>query len=217
MNIYDSILIPLVFGLIGFTEPCSLGINIIFLNRIKGLNRAKRISETLIFSLVRGFFLALFGLSAAFIGSKIIAIQSSFFLILGGVYILLGVLAIINMYRPIFKHGINISKYIKNEGNIALGFVFGLIIPACAISLVLALIGKSVLLGNLFEGFISLFVFGIALSSPLLVISCFDKSSEIIAKTADRAKKIPWLAGMVLIGVGFLTMLSSSWWAGAGQ
>jgi cytochrome c-type biogenesis protein len=121
------------------------------------------------------------------------------------------------MYRPIFKHGINISKYFPNEGGIALGVVFGLIIPACAISLVLALIGKAILFGNLLEGFISLFVFGIGLSSPLLLISCFDKSSEIIAKTADRAKKIPWLPGMVLIGVGFLTMLSSSWWAGAAK
>lgn len=217
MSIYDSILIPSVFGLIGFIEPCSLGINIIFLNRIKGFNRAKRISETLIFTSVRGFFLALVGLSAAFIGSKIITIQSSFFLILGGVYILLGVLAIMNMYRPIFKHGINISKYIPNEGSMTLGVVFGLIIPACAISLVLALIGKAILFGNLFEGFISLFIFGIALSSPLFVISCFHQSSEIIARTADRAKKIPWLAGTVLIGVGFLTMLSSSWWAGAGR
>ncbi|MHC4684764.1 MAG: hypothetical protein ACYTEW_10695, partial [Planctomycetota bacterium] len=148
---------------------------------------------------------------------KIITIQSSFFLILGGVYILLGVLAIINMYRPIFKHGINVSKYFPNEGGIALGVVFGLIIPACAISLVLALIGKAILFGNLLEGFISLFVFGIALSSPLLVISYFDTSNEIIAKISGKAKRIPWLAGMVLIGIGFLTMFSSSWWASAGR
>jgi len=83
MDIYDSILIPLVFGLIGFIEPCSLGINIIFLNRIKGFNRVKRISETLIFNSVRGFFLSLVGLSAAFVGSKIITIQLSFFYLVG--------------------------------------------------------------------------------------------------------------------------------------
>ena len=49
------------------------------------------------------------------------------------------------MYRPIFKHDINISKYISNKGTIALGVAFGLIILACAIPLVLALIGKSIL------------------------------------------------------------------------
>jgi cytochrome c-type biogenesis protein len=216
MSAYDTIFIPLVLGLIGFIEPCSLGINILFLTRVKGLNRAKRISETLIFSLVRGFFLALVGLSAAFIGSKIITLQSSFFWVLGGVYIITGVIALMNMYRPIFKREINISKYISNKGSIALGFIFGLVIPACAIPLVLALVGKSILLGNLSAGFFSLFTFGIGLSFPLMVISCFDRSNEIIIKISAKARRIPWLAGMVLIVVGLLTMLSSSWWAGAG-
>jgi cytochrome c-type biogenesis protein len=215
MNVYASILIPLTFGLIGFIEPCSLGINIIFLDRIKDYKRAKRISETLIFSLVRGLFLALVGLSAAFIGSKIITLQSSFFWVLGGVYVLLGVIAIMNMYVPIFKHEINLSKYIPFKGTKALGFVFGLIIPACAISLVLALIGKSVVIGNLLEGFISLFTFGIALSFPLLLISCFEKSNKIIKSISEKARRIPWLAGFVLIVVGLLTMLSSTWWGGA--
>lgn len=215
MNFYGLAVMPMLFGLIGFIEPCSLGINIIFLNRIRMFHRAKRISETLIFAFVRGFFLALVGLSAAFIGSKIITLQSSFFVILGGVYIFLGGLAILNMYRPIFKYEINISKYLKNRGSITLGFAFGLIIPACAISFVLALIGKSIFLGNLLEGFVSLFIFGIALSFPLVVISCFDKSNEIITKISEKARRIPWLAGVVLIVVGLLTMLSSSWWASA--
>ncbi len=67
MSFYSMAFMPMLFGLIGFIEPCSLGINIIFLNRVKGYNRAKRISETLVFSLVRGCFLALLGVSAAFI------------------------------------------------------------------------------------------------------------------------------------------------------
>jgi cytochrome c-type biogenesis protein len=217
VSLYSVAFLPIVFGLIGFIEPCSLGINIIFLNRVKGYSRAKRISETLIFSLVRGSFLALLGASATFIGSKIITLQISFFWVLGGVYIFLGVLAILNMYKPIFKYEINLSKYLKNKGSIALGFIFGLIIPACAISFVLALIGKSVLLGNLVEGFISLFLFGIALSAPLVIVSLFNKSNEIIAKIAERTRQIPWLAGMVLIAVGLLTMLSSTWWAGAAK
>lgn len=217
MNIYNLVLIPLLFGLVGFLEPCSLGINMIFLNRINGFERVKRISETLIFTFVRGTFLALFGLSAAFIGSKMTRIQSSFFLILGGVYIFFGAVAIINKYRPIFKFEVNLSQYLQNKENLALGVVFGLIIPACAISLIFALIGKSILLGNLLESFVSLFVFGVALSSPLIVISCFDKSNEIITKILEKAKKLPWLAGAALIIVGFLTLLSSSWWAGAAR
>ncbi len=209
----NIVLIPVLFGLIGFFEPCSLGINIIFLNRIKGLSKTKKILETSIFCLVRAFFLALVGLSSAFIGSRIITIQSSFFMIIGGIYILFGVLYTINKYKPIFRSGIDVGKYFQKKESIALGLIFGLIIPACAIPLILALIGKSILLGNLLEGFVSLFAFGLALSLPLLIIDFFDKPNELIVKISEKGRQIPWLAGMVLIVVGLLTMLSSTWWA----
>jgi len=42
--LYDGILVPMLFGLIGFVEPCSSGINIIFLSRIKGLHRTVNIN-----------------------------------------------------------------------------------------------------------------------------------------------------------------------------
>jgi cytochrome c-type biogenesis protein len=213
----NILLIPVLFGLIGFLEPCSLGINIIFLNRVKGLPKAKKILETSIFSLVRAFFLALVGLSSAFIGSRIITIQSSFFMILGAVYILFGVLYIINKYKTIFRSGIDLGKYFQKKESVALGLIFGLIIPACAIPLILALTAKSILLGNLLEGFVSLFAFGLALSMPILIISFFAKSNEIISKVSEKGRHFPWLAGVVLIVVGLLTLLSSSWWAGAAR
>jgi len=214
MGLYDLILIPVLFGLIGFFEPCSLGINLIFLNRVQSMTRARRIRESLIFTLMRAFILALVGLTAAFIGSKFITIQVRFFIILGAIYIILGILAIINMYRPIFKIDINLAKYVKHKGAISLGLIFGLVIPACAIALIVALIGRALVVGNLFDGFLSLFVFGLALSSPLVVISCFEKSNKIIQKMATKAKRWPWLTGVVLILVGVLTMLTSIWWAG---
>jgi cytochrome c-type biogenesis protein len=213
----NILLIPVLFGLIGFFEPCSLGINIIFLNRTKGLSKAKKSLETSIFSLVRAFLLALVGLSSAIIGSKIITIQSSLFIILGALYILFGVLHILHKYRPIFRSGIDLGKYFQKKESIGLGLIFGLIIPACAIPLILALIGKSVMLGRLLEGFVSLFAFGLALSLPLLIIGFFDKPNEIIVKISEKGRQIPWLTGVVLIVVGLLTMLSSSWWASAAR
>ena len=125
---YNIVVIPTLFGLIGFFEPCSLGINIIFLNRIKGFSKAKISLETSIFSLARAFLLAIVGLSSAFIGSRIITIQSSFFMILGAVYILFGVLYIINKYKPIFRSGIDLGKYFQKKESVALGLIFGLII-----------------------------------------------------------------------------------------
>jgi len=213
MSFYDLLLIPILFGLVGFFEPCSLGANIILLNRIHQFGRAKRIYETLVFTFVRGFFLALVGLTAAFIGRRFIMIQSSLFIILGSIYILMGIIFLIDMYYPLFKVDVNIGKYFKNSAS--LGAVFGLIIPACAIAFVLALVGKAVLVDNLFQGFISLFIFGITLSAPLIAIGYFEKSNQIIKKIYAKVKNLKWLAGFVLIIVGILTILSSVWWAGA--
>ena len=215
MSLYDIILIPFLFGLIGFFEPCSLGINIIFLNNLSKLSKAKRVLETLIFTFTRGFILALVGLSAAFIGNKFIKIQSSLFTALGVFFIVLGILAIINMYKPIFSVKLDFSRFIKNRSGLRLGIVFGLIIPACAIGFILALVGKTVLMGDLFEGFISLFIFGVTLSIPLIFISYSDKSIKIIQNIHEKTKRLKWLAGVILIIIGILTILSSMWWFNA--
>jgi len=215
MGLYDIIIIPVLFGLVGFFEPCSLGINLIFLNRIKSMERKKRIGESILFTSVRAFILAVVGLAAAFIGSKFITIQASLFMFLGIAYILLGIMVILNIYYPIFRANINLAKYIKHRGAISLGIIFGLVIPACAIAFVLALIGRAAVVGNLVEGFLSLFVFGITLSAPLVMISYSERSTKIIQKLAMKIKRIPWIAGAILILIGMLTMLTSVWWAGA--
>lgn len=217
MGGYDLILIPFLFGLVGFVEPCSLGINVLFLNYIHKFKRIKRVSETLIFTLARGFVLALIGLSAAFIGTKFIKIQTSLFVILGILYIILGILSIINMYKPIFGMKWDFSRFIKKKTSLSLGLAFGLVIPACAIALVLALLGKTLLVGDLFGGFISLFVFGVTLSLPLVFICYFEKSTKIIQNIYNKAKRIPWLTGAILILIGILTFLTSSWWLKAIQ
>jgi len=215
MIFYDWFLIPILFGLVGFIEPCSLGINVIFLNRMQAMKRKKRIREAIIFTFVRGFILAMVGLTAAFVGSRLIKIQFSLFIVLGAIYILAGILAIINMYRPIFQKSVNFAKHIKNRGAFSLGIIFGLVIPACAIAFIIVLVGKAIVIGDLLGGFISLLVFGITLSSPLIFISYSEKSIKIIKNIGAKTKKIPWLGGTILIIIGILTLLTSIWWKGA--
>lgn len=217
MSVYELLIIPILFGLVGFFEPCSLGINLIFLNRIKSMAKTVRIRESVIFTVIRAVILALVGLTAAFLGSKIITFQVSLFVILGIVYVLVGIVAIVNRYHPIFTIDINLAKYVRRRGALSLGVVFGLVIPACAIALVVALIGRAIIVGNLVEGFVSLFIFGLALSSPLILISFFEKSNKIVQRLSIKARKIPWLSGAILILVGLLTMLTSVWWTGAIQ
>lgn len=214
MDIYNIIVIPLLFGLIGFFEPCSLGINAVFLHRTESLNRGKRIRESLLFTLVRGLVLAFMGLSAAFFGSMFLKMQSSIFIAMGVIFIIAGVLNLINYFKPVFRQ-INLSRHFAGRSGIALGLIFGPIIPACAIPIVIALIGKSALTGVLIESFLSLFIFGIFLSIPLVFISYFERSNEIIVKISAKVENISWIAGILLIIIGILTMMSGSWWAGA--
>jgi len=214
MNLYTLLIIPFLYGLFGFIEPCSLGANILLLARIQHYPKWKRIREAIIFTLVRGFFLALMGILAAYIGQKFVNIQTSLFIILGSIFILLGIASLINIRRPVMK-SLNLGKYLQNRGTVTLGVVFGLIIPACAIVFVLALMSSALLAGNLFEGFVSLFVFGVTLSAPLIVLSWFEKSNDWIKKLYGKTQKLKWLAGVILIIVGILTLLSSVWWSGA--
>jgi len=213
MSITTLVFIPLIFGLIGFIEPCSLGMNIIFLSYVNKFSKKKRLAETVLFVLVRGFILAIIGLLAAFIGSRFISVQSSLFIVLGIIYILMGIFSIINKYHPLIGE-INMAKYVKGRSALSLGVLFGLVIPACAIPLVIALIGVSAVIGNIFQGFISLFIFGVTLSAPLIFIATSEKSNAIIQRLQRKIQGIKWLTGIILIAVGILTLLSSVWWSG---
>jgi len=215
MSLYDVLLIPFLFGLIGFVEPCSLGINVIFLNHIKRFSKAKRLAETILFTLIRGSILALVGLSAAYIGQQFITIQASLFSILGIIYFLLGVFLILGKYVPLPSLKTNFSHFFRNKKTISLGIIFGFVIPVCAIPLILALIGQAVVVQNLSAGFISLFVFGITLSLPLVALSLSEKSNQIIRWLSQKSKNVPFIAGIILIIFGILTVFSRSWWLGA--
>ncbi len=214
MSLVELLLIPMLFGLVGFIEPCSLGANMIFLNKVKEYAATRRVREVLLFTFTRGLFLASVGLTAAFLGQQFITIQTNLFLVLGGIYVLLGILAIVSMYHPLLKE-LNLSERIERTNPAMLGVAFGLVIPACAIAFVLALIGKAAVVGSLWQGFISLFVFGVFLSSPLLPLTFSERSNNIVRSIYRKTTKIRWLAGAVLILVGLLTTLTSVWWAGA--
>lgn len=215
MEIFQIIILPLLLGLLGFIEPCSIGINAIFLAHINKLNTIKRVAETTIFMLIRALVLSVLGISIAFIGKTVFTFQTYYFIILGSFYIFLGILYIYTVHKGSSLFKINLNKYAKNGNVISMGLVFGLVIPACAIPLLLALLGRTLLLGDLVSGFISLFIFGIGLSLPLFAISFSKKAGKILEWLSRKVKKIPYLAGIALIIIGIATALSSYWWLGA--
>jgi len=85
-----------------------------------------------------------------------------------------------------------------------MGIVFGLSAPACSAPLLLVLIGQSATL-TLFQGFISLFLFGLALSFPLLVISKFAQAREILKRMGKWVSRTPVPIGILLFLIGIYT------------
>jgi len=213
MEWFQVIILPLLLGLMGFFEPCSLSINAIFLKYVQPLTKGARIKQGLIFLFVRATVLGIIGLLAAFIGKKVFAFQQTYFVLLGVFIALLGVYELTKKHIPISFPALRFSALIPKKKSAALlGLVFGLVIPACAIPLVLVLVGTTLATGDLFQGFFSLFLFGTALSLPLLGLVLSEKSFGYVKKITAKMQAVPYVIGIVLIVLGIVTALSSVWW-----
>jgi cytochrome c-type biogenesis protein len=205
MELYQITLIPIAFGLLGFVEPCSIGANIIFLSYLQARNAGK-ILEAIKFTITRALFLGLIGLLVGVVGQPMRAGTYSYSLLLGIGYVFLGILGLWWSYRRTGLASLDLGKYIPREGAFPLGVIFGLTAPACSLPLFLALLGLGVIEGA-WVGFISLFLFGIALSAPLVLIAGSEKAEKILRSLGRKAAKVPYVAALVLISVGIITIL----------
>lgn len=204
-----DIAVPALFGLIGFFEPCSMGANAVFLARTCRLPVRKRIAQGIQFLIVRALVLSLFGLLAAVIGRAFFKVQSGIFLIIGVFYIVLGIATLYCKHKGIALPTVQFFRIATQQ---KLGLAFGLVIPACAIPLIIALLSQTSLMGNAIMGFVSLLVFGVFLSLPLVFLVALKHPEKLLRKAAVYLQKTAWLGGAFLIIVGILTILSSVWW-----
>ena len=120
-------------GLLGFIEPCSIGANGIFLGYLQTKDRSARLFEILKFTLGRSAALGLFGLGIALMGSLIFSAQKGFWLLLGLLYLALGITVILNarfrwgLFSRLFG-GRLMPKQVSHS--VWLGLLFGLNLPA---------------------------------------------------------------------------------------
>jgi cytochrome c-type biogenesis protein len=219
MSFYSTIILPFFFGLIGFIEPCSMGINIMFLSSIDRTSSTKRIKEVAVFMLVRALILALLGLSISLVGGKLFSFERGFFTLLALIYISVGLLMIFSKSRLEKLRNVHIAHCLGLDlkaGSLnRLGLIAGLTIPACAIPLITVLLGQSLLLGDKITGFIALFVFGLALTAPLGAFSFFKSGTIWLSWIAERAKKFRVVGGVILVLIGVATFYSGSYWSQA--
>jgi len=91
-------------------------------------------------------------------------------------------------------------------GPAGLGVLFGLNIPACAAPLIFVLLGAATAStsagGTLAGGFVSLGIFGLALSLPLVLVVLFEPAARAFDRLAGLSVRLPKWTGAVFLLLG---------------
>lgn len=201
------VVLPVVLGLFGFVEPCSLGSTLIFVKHVEGRSGSTKLFHTLTFALVRAVFTGLLGLGAALGGAAFFGFQRAAWILLGVAYLVLGLLYVSGKAGAIMiSIGPRLTGLSGARRAAGLGLLFGLNIPACAAPLVFVLMGMAAAGGasgaTLAHGFISLALFGLALSLPLIVAVFFAPARRALDWLAGLSRRLPFWTGVLMITLG---------------
>lgn len=201
------VVLPIGLGLLGFIEPCSIGSTLIVAKHLEGKSAVAKLAQVGLFALTRAVFIGLLGIVAVLLGTAFLGLQKAAWIGLGALYVGLGVLYLTNKVGMLMVSlGPNISRLAGLRGSAALGVLFGLNIPACAAPLLLALLGAAAAGGaagtTLATGFVSLALFGLALSLPLVVAMLFEPARRAIDRLGELSAKLPFWTGLVLVVLG---------------
>lgn len=194
-------------GLLGFVEPCSVGSHLVFIKCLESSPARERTLQTGLFTLTRAVLMAALGVLAALIGSRFTGVQHGLWAALGGLYLLLG-LIYLGGGAAWFIRGLNglLPRFAAPSGSVGLGLLFGLNIPACAAPLLAVLLGtaagRSASGAGATYGALTLLVFGLALSSPLVLAIFTQRGRRLLDAIARLAALMPRWTGAVLVVLG---------------
>lgn len=206
-NLTTSVLLPLGLGLVGFVEPCMIGASLIFVKHVEGRKAGGKLAEVSLFAITRALFIGALGVLAVALGATFLGLQKGAWIALGVVYAGLGVLYVTGRAGALMVAlGPSLSRLSGLGGSAGLGVLFGLNIPACAAPLILALFGAAAAGGasgaTFATGFLSLALFGLALSLPLIVAVLFAPARQALDWIAGLSRRVPFWTGVVLIVLG---------------
>lgn len=203
----NLIVLPAALGLFGFIEPCSIGSSLIFIKYIERKEAARKMTETMLFAATRAAFIGVLGVLAVLLGAAFLGLQKGAWILLGVVYLIVGTLYATGRARLLMQSiGPRLSGLSGARGSIGLGVMFGLNIPACAAPLLLVLLGAAAAGGatgtTFLGGFVSLAVFGLALSLPLVLAVLFAPARRALDWLAGLSGRMPFWTGVVLMALG---------------
>jgi cytochrome c-type biogenesis protein len=203
--------LPVGLGLLGFIEPCSIGSTLLFIKYIEGRESGAKIAQVAVFAVARALFTGSLGLAAVALGAAFVGLQKLGWVLLGGLYIVIGLLFLSGRARVLMVSlGPRLSRFPGAGGSALLGLLFGLNIPACAAPLLLALLGAVAAGGAAgtayAAGFVSLALFGLALSAPLVAALLFQRARVALDRLAGLSQRAPLWTGALLLALGLWSM-----------
>ncbi|MEX2647685.1 MAG: cytochrome c biogenesis protein CcdA [Alphaproteobacteria bacterium] len=207
-GLFDLLVLPMGLGLLGFVEPCSIGASLLFLGYVEGRDTSTKIAQTVVFTLTRAIFIGALGVLAALVGDAFVGFQKAGWALLGAVYVGLGLVYLVGRSGAV-KHtlGPSLGRLTGIKGAVALAALFGLNIPACAAPLLFAIlgavaVGAGAALEPLVTAFVSLGVFGLALSLPLALAIMWAPARRALERISAYSHRVPMAIGFVLVGLG---------------
>lgn len=214
LSFFNLVVLPIFFGLFGFIEPCSIGTTLVMIRQIDGRSASQKVAQMMVFAVTRALVIGALGVAAALAGTLFLGFQRGAWLLLGILYLALGAVFFSGHSAGLMRSfGPRLGRLQGRRGALMLGLLFGLNIPACAAPLILALLGLAAAGGasaaDLGGGFISLAVFGLALSLPLVVAVLFAPARALLDRVATLSRSRPRWTGAILVVLG----LWSIWFA----
>lgn len=206
-----DLLLAVGLGLLAFVEPCSIGIHLLLVGHLERLPARQRLGELARVALVRAVVLGLIGLAAAFVGRELFTAQRTLWVAFGVLYVGLGTLYLSGWQGLLMRALTPAADRLEARArSLGLGAAFGLYIPACAIPLLAVLVGTSTARAAggapLADGFIVLFVFGLALSAPLFALVGTARGRRWLDRLVVLAGHLPRPTGALLVLLGLASI-----------
>lgn len=201
ISLANLILLPLGLGLLGFIEPCTIGTSLLTVKYLEGASGWSKAQYMLVFSLVRAMLIGMLGLLAALLGSRFFVFQQGIWIVLGLVYAGLGVLYLSGRSGWLSRRlGPSLGSLPRSRGSALLGLMLGLNIPACAAPLLFVLIANTAASAQTWvQGFISMALFGLALSFPLVLAVLLSQGRRLLDYLAGLSRRVPRWTGVALL------------------
>jgi len=211
-DLISLFLFPFALGLLGFIEPCSVGSSLLFLKYVEGREAVERVAQTVLFTFTRATFMGGLGAMAALVGATVLGIQKAGWLFLGAVYVVLGVIYVTGKAGSLARRvGPRLDRVSGTRGAIGLAVLFGLNVPACAAPLLFAVLGSATVSGasgvsQVGTGFLSLAVFGLALSMPLVAVVAWSRTRLLLDRLSRLSARAPTWIGLLLVVFGLWSL-----------